>query len=118
MANLTPDQIKAAQNRGAVTEIKPKQVSVTGFERLAHELRKITEANARSNEDVVNAIGSLIQMIASKETKDLDISGLTKAIESLKQDRAPVDYEMTFERDNRGTLKSGVRFTEIKRDLH
>tara|TARA_R110000744_G_scaffold85683_11_gene167442 strand:+ start:2060 stop:2392 length:333 start_codon:yes stop_codon:yes gene_type:complete len=109
MAKLTPAQIKAAQARGASTSIVPKHVSVAGMDKLAAELQRVSTGNA----EVLSTIERLISVIANKESKDLDGAGIIEALMSLKHERQPLDIEMTFERDNRSMLKSGIRFKEM-----
>ena len=118
MANLTPAQIKAAKARGAKADIIPKHVQVSGLEALAAQLVAVCESNNQSNSRVLAAIESLTCVIANKESKDLNTSGIIEALSSLKRDREPLDIVMNFERNDRREIESGVRFTEVPRELH
>jgi len=113
VANLTPAQIRAAQARGASSQVIPKQVEVSGLIGLAEQFKMVLASNHQSNDEVLDAIRSLTAVIASKESKDLNIGQLVEAVLSLKHDRQPLDIEMTFERDHRNMLKSPFRFTEV-----
>lgn len=119
MADLTPEQIAAAKKRGAESSVLPKQVHVDGLPALVDQLQNMIAANKKSQMVLLAAIQQLTETIREKEVSTgTDLSGLIKAVEGLKGDvqRRPDEWELTFERDNRYMIKSGLRFTAIYRD--
>ena len=120
MAELTKDQIAAAKARGAAETPIAKNVKVTqpielnGLGGLVEQLRMMAEGQQRSQQILIEAVMSITNAIETKDLKTTDVSELTKAVKSLKQEVVTEsNTEWTFditERDQRGYFKSG-RFT-------
>lgn len=124
---LTAVEIAELKAKGGKVTKHPRLVEgvmetpalVEAIKELAAAQQRLAEARDKT---LLKAIADLTSAIARKEFKGQDMSKLITAIAGLKQEAVavhdPVDYEMTFERDeNRHYIKSGVRFTAIVKRL-
>lgn len=116
--------IAALKASGAEVQSVPRLVKgsfdtpglVEAMTKLAAQQSK---ESAQQSKALLNSINSLAKAIASREFPATDMSELTEAVTGLHQEavvvHAPVDYQLDFERDQRGYMKTGVRFTAIPR---
>ena len=116
---LSPEEVKAAQARGAGTVIIPKVIEVPGLQSLVDQLQAATTANTRSQTVILAALNELTDTIKNKELKGTDMTELVKAVTNLKHEYeqpecAVDDWELTVVRDQRGMLATGTRFSAVK----
>ena len=115
MHELSAAEIKAAKARGAATVIIPKVIEVPGLQSLVDQLSSMIVANQRAQVVVLAALNELTDVIKNKELKGTDVTKLTAAVSQLKTEHCePCDYQIDFERDNKGSMKTGVRFSVVK----
>lgn len=118
------DRIKKLES--AKTTTNEKRVKVDGFHELVKELKSITMTQQKSHESLSKSLNQLSQVILSAGENGLDTDNIVDAINGLKDKlaekqtpRIPMDYEITFERDNNTKLmKSGIRLTSVPRKLN
>ena len=118
MANLTPTQIAAAKQRGAESTIIPKEVKVEGLPELVAELKSMVESNKKSQVVMLSAIRQLTETIRVKEVESgADLQPLIDAVKALHTETEdyymPMEWELTFDRDQRSLMKSGIRFKAV-----
>ena len=107
------DKLAAARARGATTTIVPKHVKLEGLEAVVEQLRAATAAQG----ELIAAVNKMVAVIAEKELKSTDVSQLTQAVLMLRpveqqhHDPLPLDIDITFERDQRGLLKTAKMMT-------
>ena len=121
------NELKNAKERGADIKQIAKLVEVSGLSEVVAQLLKISEQNkiaqTENTDRLVKAIDSLIEVVAEKEIKGADLSGLIEAVKSLKQEATvthpqPHEWEIGFERDQRGFMKSGVKLIPVPRVIN
>jgi len=120
MANLTPEQVRAAKARGADVTVTPKVVSVSG---LLDHLQTMANNQIR----LMESLDKIVAAIADKEveSESMDLSGLTEAVLSLrdvamleKREESRTSWQLDFERDQRtGLMKSGATFSPVPKRL-
>lgn len=108
----------------AQTRVDAKTVKIDGIAELLAELKALADANQKAQEKTAKAIENLAKTVIAAGDNGLDTQEIINAIGSLKlevaqEPRAPMDYVVNFERDQRtGLMKSGIRFSAVPKRLN
>jgi len=86
---------------------------VDGLVEMVEQLRQTVQLQQQLTERIVDTM-------ASTGVQSSDMAALTQAIRSIKpeiivpeQQQQQTDWDVSFERDQRGLMKSGVRFSRV-----
>jgi len=92
---------------------------------LVKELQANALAQKESQAEIAAAIKQLsdIVLLATKEGFDVSeivnaIKGLKDKVEAKNKSSAPLDYEINFERDKYGLMKTGIKLNAVSRRLN
>lgn len=100
---------------GATVTPIPKHMVVDGLVEMVEQLRQTVQLQQQLTERIVDTM-------ASTGVQSSDMAALTQAIRSIKpeiivpeqqQQQQQTDWDVSFERDQRGLMKSGVRFSRV-----
>lgn len=112
MADLTPEQIKAARARGAATQVIPKTVTIEGLAEYAKQMIAAQQQLAAAIAALADSQLQSDEIV--KAIRDLKLSVTIPPAPVVESDDKPTDWQIDFERDQRtGLMKSGIRFTRI-----
>jgi hypothetical protein len=113
---------------GAIIKAIPKLVEVSGLAECVAELKALAAdqqtAYVRQNEILIGAINRLVDAIKEKEmtNEGTDLSELIAAVTAMKQEvivqPTPSDWQVDFERDQRGLMKSGITLKVLPRVIN
>lgn len=135
MADLTPEQLKAAQARGAKVKTIPKEVKVSepvpvefsGLQELMQTIQSMGEAQQRTQQIMIETLASVVAGLNDKpvpSSPDLRplLVKLTDAVTALKQESVTesnmiLDYEVDVDRDQRGLARK-YRFAAVPKEVH
>ena len=110
------EELKKARARGAQIETLAKKVEVSGLEGLVQQLQSMLaqqqEMQLKQTAMMAAAIDRMVDAINEKEVRnETDLSELVTAVTKLKPEPItpviPYDYQLVFERDQRGLMKEG-----------
>lgn len=109
---------------GAKASVKEKPApTATDLGQLVKELQSITMAQQSSEESITKAINQLSKVVLMASEDGFNMTEIVNAINGLKdmmaeKHRAPFDYEIDFERDQRtGLMKPGIRLSAVPKRL-
>jgi hypothetical protein len=108
-------KLDRAIERGAEVKVVPKEVNVSQVEELSNQLMAMGIAQQRGMENLVESLNTLMEVVKSKNIKQTDLSEVLSAIRQIKIQaiHEQHDYKVEFERDNKGRIKSGLKFLRI-----
>jgi len=102
------------------TNVTSKKPTQTELGVLVKELQANALASKESQADIAAAITKLSLTVMAATKEGFDVSAIIDAIASLKQQVAaknaastPLDYEINFERDKFGLMKSGIKLNSV-----
>ena len=104
---------------------KNKKPTQSELSILVKELQANTLAQQESQADIAAAIKQLSQTVLSATKEGFDVSKIVDAIGGLKDKvdaksaaSKPFDYEINFERDKYGLMKTGIKLNAVMRRLN
>lgn len=118
---LTEDDIKALEAKGATVTSKNVEFSFAGMVQLLNQVQQLIDINQaianKNNTDLVNAVKSLTQAVEKKQFKPQDIKPLVDKINDFKielpQPPKPVSYTFNIQRNSRGMMTGVTAKPEI-----
>jgi len=121
-------KLEHAIKSGADIKALPKLVEVNGLADIVAKLETIATMQREALTDqyklLISAIDRLVEIITEKEiiNEGTDLTELIATISALKQEviiqPEPYDWDITFERDNRSLMKSGIKLRALPRMLN
>lgn len=88
------------------------------FAQVVKELQAITMAQQESQESITKAINQLSKVIVMATDEGFDVTAVVAAIDGLKDKLSEkekmkilVDYQIDFDRDKHGLMKTGIRLS-------
>lgn len=94
----------------------PKLVNVPGLVEMVDQLSKVVAMQQQLTSQIIDTM-------AFQGVQSTDIAALTKAIQAIKpsvnvatperEPEEPYDWEVSFDRDQRGLMKSGIKFSKV-----
>lgn len=106
----------------AKTTGSPKKPVSMDFAQVVAELKAISTAQETSQKAITKSIQELSKVILIASEEGVNVESIVEAISSLQDNMAmtsnPVAYQVDFERDTRGLMKSGIRLVPAKHKLN
>jgi hypothetical protein len=111
---------KLPGSKTSVKKAAPSELSI-----LVKELQAITSVQQQSQADIAAAIKQLSQVVMSATKEGFDVSkivdaitGLQNKVEAKNARQMPLDYQINFDRDSNGLMKTGIKLVAVPKRLN
>ena len=103
---------------GAKAKKDLKYVKVEGLQEIMAEMKKMTALAASSNKELIKALQDISKTLTDgkspADTQEIIAAIQTLMVKVQPTDTGPISYQVDFDRDRNGLMKSGITFAPVQ----